>query len=332
MNILVTGGTGFIGNHLVKKLVENGNEVRCLVRKNSKTDFLKRLGVELVVGDIRKKDSLKGVAKDVDIIYNLAAIVDHRHKTAYEDHYNVNVTGTKNLVEECIENNIKKFVYLSSNAAIGVRNDKKPLDEKVECRPSTPYGEAKFETEKLLLGYFKNSNFPVNIIRPPVVYGRGSEDGVLSLTKFIINRGRKRQPYPFIDHGKNMISLCYVENLIEAIILVGETNHVGEIYHIADARVYTIREYVKTIADVLEINLSEISVPKLLVSFASFLLEPLKAAGLNPPLYRRKFVEMTAYFSLDITKAKNDLGYNPKDSFRDYMKLTLEWYRKNNLL
>jgi nucleoside-diphosphate-sugar epimerase len=332
MKILVTGGTGFIGSHLVKKLVKNGDIVRCLVRENSKTDFLKSLGVELVIGDVTKKESLKNVAQEIDVVYNLAAIVDHKHKIPYQYHYNVNVIGTKNMVEECIEHNIKKFVYYSSIATIGVRNNKTLMNETIECKSTTPYGKAKLETERLLLDYFKNSNFPVNILRPPVVYGHGSEDGVLSLTKFIIERGKRNQPYPFIGHGKNLVSLCYVENLVDATILAGNTNHVGEIYHIADARPYTINEYVKTIADVLEINLREMSIPKFLMSFASFILEPLKRVGLNTPLYRRRFIEMTANFAFDISKAKNDLGYNPGDNFRDYMKEAIDWYKERNLL
>ena len=95
MKVLVTGGTGFIGTHLVKKLVEQGNEVRCLVRENSKTNFLKSLGVELVVGDTRNESSLKNVADGVDVVYHLAAIVDHKKIVkSYKEHNDTGVAGT----------------------------------------------------------------------------------------------------------------------------------------------------------------------------------------------------------------------------------------------
>jgi len=333
MKALVTGGTGFIGSHLVKTLVDRGNEVRCLVREASKTDSLKNLGAELVFGDITNKDSLKTVANDTEIVYHLAAIVDRKHQKSYQEHYSISVTGTENLVKACLEGSIKKFVYFSSSAAIGVRNTDKLLDESVICHPTTSYGKAKLETEKLLLNYFNSSNFPVNIIRPPVVYGHGDETGrFLSLTKFVNKRAARNQPYPFFDHGKNLTSLCYVKNLVEATILAGESNHTGEIYHIADARPYTIREMVETIAEILNVKLKTISVPKSIVWLGSLILEPFKMIGLNPPLYRQKFVEMTANFALDISKAREQLGYNPEDNFKEYVKETVEWYRESNFL
>ena len=167
MKVLVTGGTGFIGSKLVKELVKKGYQTKCLVRQASKTDLLRDMGVELVTGDITNKDSLNGIAGDVDIVYHLAAIVDHTNTTTLSQHNNVSITGTKNLVDCFLGSSLKKFVYFSSNAAIGVRDADILLDETVPCNPTTHYGTAKLETEKLLLSCFNSSGFPVNIIRPP---------------------------------------------------------------------------------------------------------------------------------------------------------------------
>ena len=332
MKILVTGGTGFIGSHVVKKLVANGHEVRCLVRETSQTDALKKLGVELVHGDITDKDSLKAVAKDIDIVYHLAAIVDYRHVKS-DQMYHVSLNGTENLVKACLEGNVKKFVYFSSISAIGVRDVKRPLDETVLCRPNTLYGKGKLATENMLLNYFNISGFPVNIIRPPVIYGCGDKyGGIQSLTKFINNRAMRKQPYPFFSHGKNLFSLCYAGNLVEGTILAGESSHTGEIYHLADARPYTRVEQVATIAEALNVRLHSISIPKSLIWAGSLVFEPLKMLGLNPPLYLRRYVEMTANCPLDITKAREQLGYEPPDKFKEYIAEAVDWYGANGLL
>lgn len=332
MKVLVTGGTGFIGTHLVRKLIDEKNEVRCLVRKNSNTDFLKETGVEIVFGNITDKDSLKDVTNGVDIVYHLASLVDHKHSKTYEEHYNVSVVGTENLVKDCFENKIKKFVYISSIAAVGIRNTKELINEKSECKPITAYGKAKLETEKMVLNYLKNDGFPVNIIRPPVIYGEGTKDGsILSLARFINFRAKKNQPYPFFDHGSNLTSLCYVKNLADGIVLVGKSKNIGETYHIADARPYSIKEMVGTISDSLNAELKTFSVPKKLIWIGSLAFEPLKMIGLNPPLYMRKYVEMTANFAYDILKIKS-IGYNPEDNFKKFISNTVNWQKENKLL
>ena len=333
MKVLVTGGTGFIGSHLVKKLVDEKNEVKCLVRKDSNTNFLKNLRIELVVGDTTDKNSLKNITDDIDVIYHLAAIVNHKKTVkSYQEHYNVSVTGTENLVKSCLDSKIKKFVYVSSIAAIGLRNRKMLLDENVECRPNTLYGKAKFEAEKMLLGYFNKNNFPVAIVRPSSIYGEGDSKGsILSLARFVNNRIKKNQPYPFFSHGKNTTSLCYVKNLVKGFSIVGENGESGEVYHIADARPYTIKEMVETIADVLGGNLKKISIPKSFVWLGSLFFEPFKIIGLNPPLYLRKYVEMTANSAFDISKIRK-LGYDPEDNFKKFISNTVNWQKENRLI
>lgn len=137
--ILVTGATGFIGSHLVEALVQQGAQVRCLVRNTSPLGWIKDLPVEFVVGDCRDQQSLRQAVQDVDLVFHLAgATMAVKEQTFFE----VNGRGTQNLVQACIENKtrLKKFIYLSSQAAAGpCPSDGKKKESTRE--PVSPYGE-----------------------------------------------------------------------------------------------------------------------------------------------------------------------------------------------
>lgn len=177
MKTLVTGATGFIGSHLVKALVEQGKDVRCLVRKTSDTQYLNELGVELFYGDLLYKESLQEVAKNVNIVYHLAGIV---HSKKSSDYYKINTNGTQNLVEVFLSEKIERFVYLSSIAAVGPNREHGILlNEQSPCRPIDPYGRSKLGAEKLLMNFFKKYGFPIVIIRPPTVYGPSGRSQII---------------------------------------------------------------------------------------------------------------------------------------------------------
>ena len=120
MKVLVTGGTGFIGTHLVDELVKRGEEVRSLVRETSDVRHLKKSGVELVYGDITDMDSLKKAVKGIDVVYHLVSggSVSTISKEGYLKLRNLNVTGTKNLLKACSSSNIRKFLLFSSVSAL----------------------------------------------------------------------------------------------------------------------------------------------------------------------------------------------------------------------
>ena len=183
MKTLVTGATGFIGTHLVKALVEQGRDVRCLVRKTGNTQHLNELGVELFYGDILNKDSLKDIAKDINFVYHLAGEIYSKRS---RDFYRVNCDGTKNLVEVCLPENIDRFIFLSSIASVGPNREHGILlNEQSPCRPIDPYGRSKLGAEKLLMNFFKKHGFPIVIVRPPTVYGPSGRSQIIKKILFI---------------------------------------------------------------------------------------------------------------------------------------------------
>ena len=150
MKALVTGATGFVGSHLVEALLGQGVQVRCLVRDKGHLGWVKDSSVEFVVGNCQEKNSLKEGVKGVDQVFHLAgAIAAVKEKTYFE----VNAMGTENLVQACIENNtrIKKFIYLSSQAAAGPCRIGEKKKESDPCEPVSPYGKSKLLGEQLAL-------------------------------------------------------------------------------------------------------------------------------------------------------------------------------------
>lgn len=337
MKVLVTGATGFIGLHLVQKLAEEGSEVICLVRKTSckkRVEMLTKLGAQIYYGDITNEGSLKHLPADVDIIYHLAALVDHS-LVGYEPYYQINVIGTRNLIERFLNSDLKKFVFVSSIAAIGLVKTKTGLvNESVRCHPVTSYGKSKHEAEKLLFHYFNYFKFPVIILRPPVVYGPGGKGSFFETVKFVKQKIERGRPIFYVNRGSALTSLCYIDNLVDALTLVMKSKHVGEIFHIDDGRPYTHKEILTTIASILGKRPVEIYVPKIflyvLASTSDFLNATLGVSlkGLS----RAKAEALSTNMAFDTSKAKKYLGYTPICNFNEFVRKTIVWYTQNKLL
>src|SRR5512139_1412868 len=208
MRALVTGGTGFIGSHLAEFLIREGHEVTCLVRDTTKPGYLEGLPVTMVRGDCTDRDSLTGAVRSADYIFHLAGLTKARREHEF---YEVNVKGTENVVRAAQERNagLKRFVHLSSLAAVGPSSTGRPLAEDCEHRPVSAYGRSKSEAEQVVYG--KRNDMPVTILRPPAVYGPRDRDLLLFFK--LVNTG-------FVPHwGKSYYSFVYVEDLVRALVL-----------------------------------------------------------------------------------------------------------------
>lgn len=170
----VTGATGFIGSQLVKKLLDNGETVRCLVRASSNTDRLNGLDVELIQTDFSDSDSLKRGIQGSDIVYHCAGCIMSLHK---EEMYQTNCENTKRLAQVCMNSDLApKFIYVSSLAAAGPMKGKKaPLREEwMTEKPVSNYGKSKLAAETELRKL--SPNLPISIVRPPMVLGIGDKN------------------------------------------------------------------------------------------------------------------------------------------------------------
>jgi nucleoside-diphosphate-sugar epimerase len=320
---LITGATGFIGKHIAIALTKRGTKLKCLVRKTSQTNFLEQLGTELSYGDMNDTISLKKALQDVDTIYHAAGEV---FATQEKNYYNVNVAGLKNLLEACSHSSVKKLVHFSSSSATGPNPQKNiPVTEESPCHPITPYGMSKLEGEKTIQQLSEQYHVPIVIIRPPLVYGPGvSQSSRVLMFLKLINRGLFR----IIGDGNNLVSLCYIDNLIHGILLAAEEKRAeGQIYFISDSSPYTINEIAKTIAEEQGKPTPSSHIPLWAAAPLSMGLGVLSNLfGFNSPLTRNTVKELKNSWFVDITKAQKDLGYQPHVEFRDGVRKTVEWF------
>jgi nucleoside-diphosphate-sugar epimerase len=324
MKVLVTGATGFVGGHLVKRLMDDGYSVRALVRKGRNVKGFDRK-VEVVYGDIVDPASLDNAILNVDTVYHLAAMVK---EAGVPDSlfWDVNVKGTENLLETSHRHGVKRFIHIST---CGVHGDIKnpPAKEDSPFNPEDIYQKTKIESERIA-DSFRKKGLPVVIIRPAGVYGPGDKR-IYKLFKLI-----KERKFFMVGDGKTFLHLVYIDDLIDSIILAGEVAGAeGEAFLIGGEKYLTLNELVKIIAETIGIPLRRLRLPvfpvRILAMVMEFTFKPLR---IEPPLFRRRVDFFTKNRAFDISKAKRILGYSPKVDIEDGIRLTIDWYKREGLL
>lgn len=323
LKALVTGGTGFIGSHLVEALLQRGVDVRCALRKSSDLRWLKGLAIEFVRGNYNDRATLGEMVKGVDWVFHLAGTTKAvREETFFE----VNGSGTENLILACLENNppLQKFVYVSSQAAAGPCRNGGKKAESDSCEPVSLYGKSKRMGEELALAHA--DEIPLVILRPAGVYGPRDKD-FYALFKWVSKRMN-----PCFS-GK--VSLCYVQDVVQALFLAAESRtKSGEIFFLSDGTDYTMREIGNTFARAMGVTPLSIPIPNWLVLGFALLSDYLSVFSGKPPLISRGMAEQMVQkdWTCDITKAKTMLGFQPQFQLSQGAKLTYEWYRNQKWL
>lgn len=326
MKALVTGANGFIGSFLVEKLLEQDFEVTCLVRKTSNLRWINKLPVRFEFGDATNYDSLIKPVKDMDYIFHCGGIVRARKEN---DFFRVNYSGTENLLEACRKHNpkLKRFIYVSSQAAAGPAFDGNPVTETDPAKPISNYGRSKLKGEEITLEYAKH--FPTTIVRPPSVYGPRDSD-ILTIFKYV-NSGFK----PKIGKKEKKISIVHVSDLVRGIILAAQHKKAeNEIFFIANEQNFSLTEFMNLIANVMDKKGLVITVPEFMLDVAAFFSENLaRITGKVAIVNRDKVREMKQqYWLVDSSKAKNLLGFSPIIDMKQGLKETYLWYQQQGWL
>ena len=318
----VTGVTGFTGGWLAKRLVERGYSVRGLVRNVNKAANLKELGVELIQGDLRNKDCYKDAVKGSDVVFHVAAA--YRQEGVPDKLFRqVNVDGTRNMLEAAKAAGVKRFVHTST---VGVQGEIKdpPATEEAPFNPGDVYQESKKAGELLAKHFFRENDLPGVVVRPVGIYGPG-DTRFLKIFKFV-NNGKFRM----IGSGNVLYHLTFVDDLVQGIILAGEKEEaVGQIYTIGGPEYTTLEKLVQLIAEVLEVTVPRKKLPVWPFWIAGLLCEGVcRPLRIEPPIYRRRLDFFTKDRAFDISKARRELGYEPKVSLKTGLKITGDWYKQ----
>ena len=248
MNILVTGGAGFIGRYLVEHLLNNNQITIYDDLSNSsmeKISFLIERGVKFIRGDILDFEKLLESSRNFDVVIHLAAKSDVAESVINpKDTINVNLNGTINLLKCCVQNKIKKIIFASSAAVYGDHDD--IISEKSNTDPLSPYGKSKLDAEKEIEKYCKENNLKYSILRIFNVYGKGQNyqyAGVIS--KFLKNISENK---PLIIYGDGNQSRDFVSvyDVIRAIECAISSDNSGT-YNIASGKSISVNELAETI-------------------------------------------------------------------------------------
>ena len=321
MKALVTGATGFIGSNLVKELVKRGYEVTCLARKTSDLRCLEDLDVNIVYGDCTDKDSIQQLPANFHYVFHLAGLTKAKKE---EDFFVTNANGTENLLNVLSANShsLKRFLYMSSLAAVGPSLDEIPLDETAAPRPVSIYGSSKLKGELVTLAY--KDRMPVSIIRPPAVYGPRDRDFFLFFK--MIRRGF----YPY--WGKCYYSLLYVDDLVNGLITAVEAHKAeGNIYFLSDGSIYSNEDIVYEIMQAMETRAVRLAIPVFLMKLIARTSEKL----VNGPtiLNLDKLREIKhSHWTCNSKKAENELGFIPRVMIKEGIKWTADWYKTHKWL
>ncbi|MDI6774732.1 MAG: NAD-dependent epimerase/dehydratase family protein [Verrucomicrobiota bacterium] len=327
MKILVTGGTGFTGSHLVRRLLFRGHEVWALDnQKGVAYEELARMGAQISIGSIADEMLLTRLVPDCEVIYHLAAAFRKVNlpRSAY---WETNVTAMRRLLEIARADCVRKIVYCSTQGVHG-NVDNPPGDETTPIRPEDYYQRTKYEGEKVA-HEFMQRGMDITVLRPTAIYGPGDPGRFLMLFRQV-----RRGFFPFFGSGRALYHPLYIDNFMDAFELAAEKPAAcGQTYIIADRRYYTIREIVEKIGAIMGVNLKIRHFPFWPLLWVSACVEFLfKPLPMDPPLFRRRADWFRQNRAFKTDKAARELGYNPAIDLDTGLKRTFDWYQANGYL
>ncbi len=287
---------------------------------------MKDLPVELAEGDCTDRSSSLTAVKGVDLVFHSAGLTRAIDEKTY---FNVNAKGTENLIHACLDENpsLRKFIYLSSQAAAGPCQNGGRKKESDGCDPVSPYGRSKRRGEEYCLEHGHEISFV--ILRPSAVYGPRDRD-VYAFFKILSKKIK-----PSFSFGEQHVSLCYVQDIVEAALLAADVKEsAGEIFFLSDGHDYRLNQIGDLFEEAMDIHAYRIYIPGWVVSGIASFSEFLSKFSGKPPLINKGKVEemVQKNWLCDITKAKALLGFEPRFSLAEGIKITYEWYRKENWL
>ncbi len=322
MTVMITGGTGFIGSRLALECLNRGHAVKVLGQENTSAESVNRKFVEdrggrVILESVTNAHGLPEWFQGVDVVFHLAA-AQHEMNVPDRKFHDVNVTGTKNILEASIRAGVKRFVHGSTIGVYG--SIEGVVDEQTPCMPDNIYGVTKFEGEKLVLSC--SDRIPVVVIRIPEVYGPGDRR-LLKLFKAI-----RRNAFVVIGRGENLHHLIYIDDLVEGLLQsAAHPSAASKLFLLAGTEPVTTNRMVAAISRHFGTSPPRFHAPMLPFLVAAFVMEKtLRPLGIQPPLHRRRLDFFKKSFTLSTRLAQQTFGFSPKVDFPLGALKTANWY------
>jgi nucleoside-diphosphate-sugar epimerase len=329
MQILITGGTGFIGSRLALRHLESGHAVRVLGQENTAAEaenkrLIEANGGSVTVASVTEQESWSALFDGVDVVYHLAA-AQHEANIPDQRFWEVNVTGTRNILEASVKAQVKRFIHGSTIGVYGAALQGS-LDEQSPVRPDNIYGVTKLEGEKLACSF--GDRLPVVIIRIAETYGPGD----LRLLKLF--KGIQKRIFFIIGSGRNLHQPIFIADLIDGFCLATTVEHArGQTFVLAGEEPLTTVAMAEAIANQVGVRIPAFRPPLTLFLAAAALMESIcRPLGIQPPLHRRRMDFFTKSFLFSLERSTQVLGFRPRVSFAQGVAETARWYRDKGYL
>jgi len=322
ISVLVTGANGFIGSHVCKKLLEDGFDVKALVRRVSDISSIKDMPIKIEYGSLNDIKDLRNVVKNVKIVIHLAAVMAEWGKKEYFE--KVNVCGTRTLLDACLEENVKRFVFISSVAVEDFLKSKYKRYTLSKIPVSFSYALTKFEAEKIVMDYHDMGNISASIVRPCTVFGPGNP------VTFNILNCLKSGRMIYTGKGDIFVPYSYVENLADAIALIAKNDSSsGKYYTVTDGIKITQKEFYEKICNKRGTNLSSIYIDIRLSYVIAWFLENVyrffNIKSKPPQTLFNVFSHRNCSFK-PLDENLKELGYEPKIKINEAVEKCISWY------
>ncbi|HAU1184106.1 TPA: NAD-dependent epimerase/dehydratase family protein, partial [Legionella pneumophila] len=309
--ILITGATGFIGRSLVPALLSEGHDVRCAVLQPDST----LQAEQIVINNLEVHTDWTDALRNVEIVIHLAArvhIMKEYVTSSLDEYCKINSIATKNFAEQAAQNNVKRFIFLSTIKVHGESSQNSlPFSEDCRTQPEDPYAKSKLFAEQYIQEICQNTRMDFVILRPPLVYGPYVKANFLRILQLV----DKKWPLPF-GSIYNKRTFIYIDNLVSAIsAVVSEPSAANQAYLVADDSSWSLTQLVQTLSRKMNTKLFLIPIP---VQILIFLF---KLCGL-------KNINTRLFSSLEVSneKIKSQLGWTPPVSSIDGLEKTVKWY------
>jgi nucleoside-diphosphate-sugar epimerase len=322
MQAFVTGASGFLGSHLVRRLTAGGWKVRAL---DLAAPLSSAPGIEVVLGDVRDPGPWKKDLSGTDVLFHLAAALG-ASRLSGEAFLEINAGGTESVLGAAREAGVRKMVSVSSAGVIGAVEPGGVADEDTPPNPQNAYDRSKLEAERIALEFARRGT-EVVVVRPGWAYGPGDR------RSFKVIKAVHDRRFALVAPDRGRQTPVFIDDLVEGFLLAAEKGRRGEIYHLTGDEVLTVRRMAALIAEACGIPAPKLRLPVLPARLAAWVLEKAFAPfGREAPLNRSRLAFFLDPKALSNAKARRELGFRPEVDFRNGMARAVAWYREQGWL